>query len=195
MQRRITSKSDQANSRRGFTIVELLIVIVVIAILAAITIVAYSGIKQRATNTAIVDAANKSFRMITAYITVNNAYPAATTLCVTTSLGCVWSGSTISANSTFDTNMATMGTLPRIVPTTISTEYGVIYSYSTGRTMDGTVQPVMILYHLIGIGQSCVLPVTNSGGSTMLTSTIEYTSTNTSNGSTACVVSVPGPSA
>jgi prepilin-type N-terminal cleavage/methylation domain-containing protein len=33
---------------RGFTIVELLIVIVVIAILAAISVVAYSGIQQRA---------------------------------------------------------------------------------------------------------------------------------------------------
>ena len=36
------------NARRGFTIVELLIVIVVIAILAAIVIVAYTGIQQRA---------------------------------------------------------------------------------------------------------------------------------------------------
>lgn len=36
------------SSTRGFTIVELLIVIVVIAILAAITIVAYSGIQSRA---------------------------------------------------------------------------------------------------------------------------------------------------
>lgn len=35
-------------SQRGFTIVELLIVIVVIAILATITIVAYSGVQQRA---------------------------------------------------------------------------------------------------------------------------------------------------
>jgi len=35
-------------SRTGFTIVELLIVVVVIAILAAITIVAYNGIQQRA---------------------------------------------------------------------------------------------------------------------------------------------------
>jgi prepilin-type N-terminal cleavage/methylation domain-containing protein len=35
-------------SRRGFTIVELLIVIVVIAILAAISIVAYNGIQTRA---------------------------------------------------------------------------------------------------------------------------------------------------
>lgn len=34
--------------RRGFTIVELLIVIVVIAILAAITVVAYNSIQQRA---------------------------------------------------------------------------------------------------------------------------------------------------
>ena len=37
--------------KRGFTIVELLIVIVVIAILAAITVVAYNGIKDRAENT------------------------------------------------------------------------------------------------------------------------------------------------
>jgi len=37
----------------GFTIVELLIVIVVIAILAAITIVAYNGIQNRAADTAV----------------------------------------------------------------------------------------------------------------------------------------------
>lgn len=40
--------SPTAKPERGFTIVELLIVIVVIGILAAITIVAYNGIQQRA---------------------------------------------------------------------------------------------------------------------------------------------------
>jgi general secretion pathway protein G len=40
-------------SSKGFTIVELLVVIVVIAILAAITIVAYNGIQQRAVRASI----------------------------------------------------------------------------------------------------------------------------------------------
>jgi prepilin-type N-terminal cleavage/methylation domain-containing protein len=40
------------NKQRGFTIVELLIVIVVIAILAAITIVAYNGLQQRSRDSA-----------------------------------------------------------------------------------------------------------------------------------------------
>jgi prepilin-type N-terminal cleavage/methylation domain-containing protein len=39
---------SQTTNRSGFTIVELLIVVVVIAILAAITIVSYNGIQQRA---------------------------------------------------------------------------------------------------------------------------------------------------
>jgi prepilin-type N-terminal cleavage/methylation domain-containing protein len=42
------------NREQGFTIVELLIVVVVIAILAAITIVAYNGINQRATSSATI---------------------------------------------------------------------------------------------------------------------------------------------
>ncbi|MEV8339734.1 SUMF1/EgtB/PvdO family nonheme iron enzyme [Leucobacter sp. NPDC077196] len=39
---------NESNAKRGFTIVELLIVVVVIAVLAAITIVAYSGITNQA---------------------------------------------------------------------------------------------------------------------------------------------------
>ena len=40
-----------ASEKKGFTIVELLIVIVVIGVLAAITVVAYNGMQQRARDT------------------------------------------------------------------------------------------------------------------------------------------------
>ena len=45
-------------NNHGFTIVELLIVIVVIGILAAITIISYSGVQKRAYNTAMIAAVN-----------------------------------------------------------------------------------------------------------------------------------------
>ncbi len=59
----------------GFTIVELLIVIVVIAILAAITIVAYNGIQQRSHTTAQKTTAENLAKKIEAYNAIQNAYP------------------------------------------------------------------------------------------------------------------------
>jgi prepilin-type N-terminal cleavage/methylation domain-containing protein len=60
----------------GFTIVELLIVVVVIAILAAITIVAYNGITQRANDAAVQSGAEQAGKKVSTYaITNNDLYP------------------------------------------------------------------------------------------------------------------------
>ena len=59
---------SQNSNRRGFTIVELLIVVVVIAILAAITIVAYNGIQNRAKASAAQSAASQTAKKLAAYI-------------------------------------------------------------------------------------------------------------------------------
>ncbi len=58
-------------SGSGFTIVELLIVIVVIAILAAISIVVYSGIRTRAQATAIATDLKATEKALRAYRTVS----------------------------------------------------------------------------------------------------------------------------
>lgn len=63
------------SKKSGFTIVELLIVIVVIAILAAITIVAYQGIQDRANQSKTVTALSEYAKALSSYAVVNNAYP------------------------------------------------------------------------------------------------------------------------
>lgn len=68
----------------GFTIVELLIVIVVIAILAAITIVTYSNIQTRARNTQTVSAANQYIKAISMYAAEKGSYPNAAGACLGT---------------------------------------------------------------------------------------------------------------
>jgi len=60
---------------RGFTIVELLIVIVVIAILAAISIVAYNGVQQRAQNSQTISAVTAWVKALKSYRIANGAYP------------------------------------------------------------------------------------------------------------------------
>lgn len=63
----------------GFTIVELLIVIVVIAILASISIVSYTGIQARAAGTVLQSDLRNAATQLTLDYTYNGTYPSSTT--------------------------------------------------------------------------------------------------------------------
>ena len=67
--------SDQRQANRGFTIVELLIVIVVIAILASISVVAYVGIQQRARDTQRLSDLRSIAQALELYKVDNGHYP------------------------------------------------------------------------------------------------------------------------
>ena len=63
------------NSRRGFTIVELLIVIVVIAVLAAISVVAFRGIQERARDTQRAQDVKTIAKALELYYADNGRFP------------------------------------------------------------------------------------------------------------------------
>lgn len=117
--------SKPPTKQAGFTIVELLIVIVVIGILAAITIVAYNGISTRAENTKTLAALKQYSDGIAMYQVTNGLYPIVPIACLGASGGacsqvtdgaatCFATG-TAPSNATFDSTMtATLGKLPQL---------------------------------------------------------------------------------
>ena len=105
---------------RGFTIVELLIVIVVIGILAAISIVAYNGVTKRANASAAKGNATSVQKVAEAYNADENggAYPTLAQLTTGTTTVKLPSGVTASATAPTAANgkttigYATLGTSP-----------------------------------------------------------------------------------
>ena len=166
----------------GFTIVELLIVIVVIAILAAISIVAYNGIQERANSSAVVGRAQ-------AYIKGLKVWQADTGLPITTS--CIapssyatcdigyW-GSPIPNSSSFNTQLATYSGVqsPQLGKYTVLNGSGVTDSpsglmgyhadwYGTGRA---------VLMYTVGPNSDCVLtPLVDSNHTSMAPAGQKYT--------------------
>ena len=183
---------------QAFTIVELLIVIVVIAILATISIAAYTNIQQRAKNTAIINAASQSLKMIEAYVAEYGTYPKVAQtgtyigVCLLAAQsGCIGGSGVVAGAITLKEELAKIGNLPQSVPGSGEDRMGIIYQYYSAYFVDGQSQPVMITYWLEGENKNCGLAAqTTSDNSTL--SANGYTIGN-DGGKTRCRVSVPGP--
>ena len=187
----------------GFTIVELLIVIVVIGILAAVTVVAYTGIQRRAANVSIISSAKQTMSMIQSYMTLNGEYPATggyrpTSVasyysCVTTESGCSRVGEDYPANPVFDTAMASVGSVPKTTRAK-SEQNGIIYVYKEGRTLDGKPNPALLVYYLEGGGQTdCgnVGTMTNGIYDEAVTVDRNFSIAHPDSDFTSCVVAIP----
>lgn len=144
---------------KGFTLVELLIVIVIIAILAAITVVAYNGLTQRANNAAVVSSVESVAKLLRLYKTGENAYPLTSgSYCATTDNDCRTfdcSNPVTSNNATQVSALSAYGTLPASVPKVGSTCYGMYYVYNSAYTLNSVPNPLLISFFLGGVNQDC----------------------------------------
>ncbi len=104
---------------KGFTIVELLIVIVVIAILAAVTIVSYNGITNQASDTAIKSDLATLKKKVELYKVENGNYP--------------------SSNAALDSAVTSFRASKGNYMVRPTTDHNLIYCNNTGPAPDYTV--------------------------------------------------------
>lgn len=117
------------NKNRGFTIVELLIVIVVIGILAAIIVVAYRGIQDRAYDTSIQNDLSNIAKKIRMYHAENGVYPAGNTQLTTLGIKV----SKTAFGSPYDNGTSTYNLLYCRIPASGPTVFALVAYSRTGK--------------------------------------------------------------
>lgn len=177
--------------RRGFTLVELLIVIVVIGILAAITLVAYNGVQQQASNAAMKSEVASIAKLLHLYYgeqgTVSTLFPVNTVYCLTTDNSCTdYAGTVVTYNNaSVMTKLGAYGNVPQSVAHLDSKVYGVYVQYvpitnSIPFVYNGQKIPLLVGFWLQGKNQDC----TGIGGLTSVTGNNPFSNGSLSNGST-----------
>lgn len=141
----------------GFTIVELLIVIVVIGILAAITIVAFNGVQERTRNAKTINAVKEIAKIYQSYAVDHGAYPGAgSNYCIGTDYegGLCWDNRTYTENTFANTAILTVVSK---IPQPSTTR---VYRNSTDGSRAGIlfVNPNNLRYQLEGSTTECGLP-------------------------------------
>lgn len=190
----------QSSHRHGFTIVELLVVIVVIGILAAITIVSFSGIQRRATNASRISAASQAAKLVRSYVVTYGNYPLAGAdgrYCATRDNLCSdYSGTQlVNSNTALLTELSKLGVSPASIPRQSGIYFGLYWDYyisnnPTDRVIEGDAnRDLLLMYSLEGDTQPCGNSVVvQSGASNYIASTTGYTSSGS--GRTQCWIGV-----
>jgi prepilin-type N-terminal cleavage/methylation domain-containing protein len=152
----------RGQNKQGFTIVELLIVIIVIAILATITIVLYNGVQQRANNAKVAKSVSTYLNLFALYKSMNAQYPTPTTSGTMVCLGTEYTNDRCWLSNKYEDPalMATLQTTAGSANKLPSSDYGgslkgITYSPSSvGNTLDGTATN-FIAYIVMGSSTKC----------------------------------------
>lgn len=144
--------------QRGFTIVELLIVIVVIGILAAIVIVAFNGVQQRAKNAQYNSTLQQYFKAITVYYQDKGVYPGYDPSVTGGTLACFngtddcWTGANAVRAQAFRDDLAKVTSgLPANLPYPVLITIGTTTDASSGTSVSYTGHYMLYQYP----GTSC----------------------------------------
>lgn len=201
-----TYNEPMNKTKSGFTIVELLIVIVVIGILAAITVVAYSGIQARAENSKTVSAVQAYKKALLHYAIDNGSYPTIGARCLGdtypatdgTTTGCRDSLNVLpNSNGTAMINalkpyLNNAFPLPSTKILFSSTGRGYVGAYfygdNYGYTLNGS--PVIALIYTIESNKCPVGPVYTTSGAPAFTNShvADYSATISSSASTCWIL-------
>jgi prepilin-type N-terminal cleavage/methylation domain-containing protein len=166
----LIGSQKSTHTPRGFTIVELLLVIVVIAILSTISVVAYNGVTQRADNDRRISVARQVQMLIKSYILKYGVNPADVNgstqsggVCLTVDNNCTdYSGTKVtSSNTSLITELNKIGVTPSTTDAKVSNSsmsyWGLYLDYNSFRTYNGVKAPYLMMFWLKGDNQKCAL--------------------------------------
>lgn len=153
--------------QKGFTIVELLVVIVIIGVLSSLVISAYNGIQQTARNSAIKSGVAAYHKALTKYAIEHGSYPGVVNACLGANYPdgkCYqWAPSgSYSVSAVMDTALR-----PYIGSNkpTLTTRLMIYYSAGPDRRGGAlfTTSPYRISYYLEGLNQKCINGTVGTG--------------------------------
>nr|WP_312386109.1 pilin [Stenotrophomonas geniculata] len=132
-------------NQKGFTLIELMIVVAIIAILAAIALPAYSNYTKKAKVSEVILAASSLRTDVSEYVASNNALPPASWAPETQSTQYVdsvtWDGAKISAKAKAIDSTNIDGKFIYLIPDGSAVAKGVVPAWSCSGTIDAQYRP------------------------------------------------------